>query len=299
MSAQRRTYKATEREVTHPRGRLDDFFSGCGIAISSQHDFDPQETFSNEDFDLSSAAIKVCVTDKAIESLVFEPDDALISLTQTNRASRKSICYLSLPLSEINNTELRLSDYTTTAGQLEGNRYSLILHRRHSNIAEKYRTYSRKSFRGRGTSLNKEFPRAWLSPDEFRAMGLDGGTLWHINWKAVDLDQPMHNLVLLCLNKKHELSLLKMLNSPDHTMLRSLFTAEVMAAVLTPILRKGFSEGLENLEAVDQAISIFKNQLGVPSSELQEKSSDIGFDSYIASWCKVLAGVADDLGDFS
>ena len=37
-------------------------FSACGIAISAQHDFDSRETFANEDFDLASAAIKICVT---------------------------------------------------------------------------------------------------------------------------------------------------------------------------------------------------------------------------------------------
>ncbi len=277
---------------------MEGFFSECGIAISSQHDFDPQETFENEDFDLSSAAIKVCVTEEAIKSLVFEANDALISFVHTNRATRESICHLSLPLSDINNKELRISDYIKTIGQLESNRYSLILHRRHTSVAEKYKAYSRKSFRGRGTSLNKEFPRAWMSPDEFRAMGLDGDTAWYIKWQNVDLDQPLHELVLLCLNKKHELSLLKMLNSSDQRMPRALFTAEVFAAVLTPVLRKGLSEGLENWEAVDQAISIFKNQLNVPSSQLLDKCSELEFDSYIASWCKVLAGVADDLGDF-
>ena len=264
MSVNRKTYRASERQVTHPHGRLEDFFSACGIAISAQHDFDSRETFANEDFDLASAAIKICVTKEAIGSLSFEATDALISFVQTNRASRESICHLSLPLNEINNRELRLADYINATGQVEANRYSLILHRQHSDLAEKYKAYSRKSFRGRGTSLNKEFPRAWMSPDEFRAMGLDGNTLWHVRWQAVDLDQPLHQLVLLCLNKKHELSLLKLLSSPDHAVLRALFAAEVLTAVLEPVLRKGFSEGLEDLEAVNHAISIFTDELNVP-----------------------------------
>ena len=295
MDSTKMTLRASETAVTHPFSRLEGFFANSAISISAEHDFDESEVFSNEGFELDSAIIKVNVADDFGQSLDLDEKDALVSFVQSNRFDREYLCHFTKHVSEVNGLEIPLAEFVQERRTIESNRYHLILHQMHQKPGERFKVYCRKTFSGRGSSIHKTFPRVWMTPEQFRAQGLDGNTPWYIQWRGSDLELPLDKLVVLGLNKKYEVRLMKMLTHQDDSATRALFAAEVFTSVLTPVLKKGLGDENYRAEAVAQALAVFAEH-GVSTEALEHKLGGFEFDSFVAGWCKRFVRIDEELG---
>ena len=291
-----KTYRASERAITHPFKKVEGFFSKSALSISENHDFDESETFLNSDFDLETAVLKIQVAEEDIGDLGFDAVKARVSCLQVNSAARTSKVIASAELTSLNRKEIKLIDVVDESLPADSNTYQLLLHKEDEDLRERRKIFSRKIFRGRGSSVSKDFPKRWVTPSQLRELGVDGDTPWFLQWVSESYENTLDKLVVLCLNKNYEVHI-KRLDSNEHQMLaRQLWLSEIYSSILVPVLRKGLEGDLLDQEAVKQCTQLLKDGVGVEVDELHLQIRKSEFESYISACCKKLVGIKDSFG---